>query len=176
VNRSVPQKQSGVLGVHLNSFAVERLKLIVSALKQNDAVDRVVFFCDANTKHIKKYKAICESLFSPDEATFEAYAGPDNLFKTLQKLEYVITAKLHIGIVSISFGLKVLSIAHHSKTTRLYKQIGREDWCIDRKQVNFSDINNGIDKLMSSKDASMNVSELQENYRKLHQHLGKALN
>ncbi|MDT2706161.1 polysaccharide pyruvyl transferase family protein [Enterococcus dispar] len=56
----------------------------------------------------------------------EAYKHSDNkkLIELISKSEYVITNKLHVGIVGISFNKKVISIPNHPKVSNIFSQLG----------------------------------------------------
>ena len=58
------------------------------------------------------------------------YVGVDALREKLAGYELVVTCKLHVGIVTIAQGGRVISIAQQSKTPRLYRQLGLEDYCV----------------------------------------------
>ncbi|MGX8698783.1 MAG: polysaccharide pyruvyl transferase family protein, partial [bacterium] len=52
------------------------------------------------------------------------------LCRLLERMELVVTAKLHVGVVSASLGASVLSFPlHPEKTMRFYRQIGEEGRC-----------------------------------------------
>lgn len=55
----------------------------------------------------------------------------------LNKMEVVITTKLHVGIVGAALGKSVVSFpAHREKTQRYYRQIGEEDRSIHLSKIN----------------------------------------
>lgn len=56
------------------------------------------------------------------------YTYPDQLCAFLSLADVVVTAKLHVGIISASFGLSVISFPlHQHKTWRFYAQINETD-------------------------------------------------
>lgn len=75
----------------------------------------------------------------------------------LNNMDFVITVKLHVGIVATLFEKSVLSFARHkSKTKRFYKQIGYTDRCILLSQVNENVIYEMINKYI---DIPMKIDE-----------------
>ena len=71
----------------------------------------------------KTYKAIV----SPNKKIY-LYCSVKQLCDVLSKVDFVITPKLHVGIVASTFGKSVLSFPiHREKTGRYYKQIGESD-------------------------------------------------
>lgn len=57
------------------------------------------------------------------------YQSPRGLLTLIQDSDLILTDKLHLGIVGINLGKKVVSAANHPKTLRFYKQIKREAYC-----------------------------------------------
>lgn len=57
------------------------------------------------------------------------YQSPRGLLRLIQDSDLIITDKLHLGIVGVNMGKKVVSTANHPKTLRFYKQIKREAYC-----------------------------------------------
>ncbi len=67
------------------------------------------------------------------------YDHPWRFLASLNRLDVVVTSKLHVGLVSAALGKSVLSVPSHPKTTRLFRQLGREDRCLAGRVVsNFS--------------------------------------
>lgn len=58
------------------------------------------------------------------------YTSHWDLTAVLQKMDVVITSKLHVGIVSTALGVNVISIPYHSKTIRFYDQMNSSDRCL----------------------------------------------
>ena len=69
------------------------------------------------------------------------------MVETIAKSSLIITSKLHVGIVSIAQGGKVISIPAHEKTFRLYKQLGLSDFCIQKGSLNETQLISTIRKL-----------------------------
>lgn len=57
------------------------------------------------------------------------YRSPRGLLTLIGGSDLIITDKLHLGIVGVNLGKKVVSTANHPKTLRFYKQIKRETYC-----------------------------------------------
>lgn len=57
------------------------------------------------------------------------YQSPKGLLTLIRDSDLIITDKLHLGIVGVNLGKKVVSTANHPKTLRFYKQIKREAYC-----------------------------------------------
>lgn len=58
------------------------------------------------------------------------YTNPENLCELLRQCKLVLTYKLHVGILSATFGSSVIAIAKHEKITRYYNQIGEIGRCV----------------------------------------------
>lgn len=57
------------------------------------------------------------------------YRTPGGMLALIKAADLILTDKLHLGIVGINLGKKVVSVANHPKTLRLYKQVNRESYC-----------------------------------------------
>ena len=65
------------------------------------------------------------------------YNDPWQLCSLLNECDMVITAKLHVGIISAALGKSVVSFPHNKeKITRYYNQINESDRCIPLKDIN----------------------------------------
>ncbi|MBY8155782.1 polysaccharide pyruvyl transferase family protein [Vibrio fluvialis] len=58
------------------------------------------------------------------------YKDVDNFINDINSLSYVVTSKLHVGIVASALGKKVCSMPYHAKVKRLYESFGRDDLCL----------------------------------------------
>lgn len=64
----------------------------------------------------------------------------------LEKLDIVLTNKLHVGIVSYAMGTTCIAVPYHSKTQRFYKQIKRENLCKQLKNLEKGEVYNLLNK------------------------------
>lgn len=55
------------------------------------------------------------------------YRGPSSVLSLIKTADLVVTTKLHVGICAAVLNKQVISIAKHSKTERLYRQLGRPE-------------------------------------------------
>lgn len=60
---------------------------------------------------------------------YYSYRSPGGLLELIEDSDLILTDKLHLGIVGINLGKKVVSVANHPKTLRLYKQVNMESQC-----------------------------------------------
>ncbi|MEX2380773.1 MAG: polysaccharide pyruvyl transferase family protein [Opitutales bacterium] len=107
------------------------------------------------------------------------YQGPWFLSAVLSELDFVITTKLHVGIVATAFNRQVLSFPTHAKTPRFYRQVGWADRCLPLSELKAGEAFDRICSLMNrasvhdpirdsvKKDAARNrlmVKEVVENF------------
>lgn len=78
---------------------------------------------------------------------FNEYEDPWDFVEIIKNLDIVITNKLHVGIVALSFGKKVIATPTMPKTHRYYKGLGLSHLCLDS---NSNDFIKNFDKLISS--------------------------
>lgn len=62
--------------------------------------------------------------------SIKRYVSHWDLVATIAHASFVVTTKLHVGIVSATLGTRVCAIPYHPKTSRFYSQIGEERRCL----------------------------------------------
>jgi len=130
-----------VLGVHFSirpEFPQDKIPAIVSFLKRtsenytiklvNDQKGQMSLEKEANITRFIKENNI--------DYTQIEYHDPNTLIEELNKLDAIVTSKLHVGILGYALRKPVLSIPNHTKSFRFYKQIGRGKFCIAPNEVN----------------------------------------
>ena len=116
----------------------EVLKKIIPSLNRflNNNKDFGVIVCNdfLNIEDISKN--ICYNEIETQYKYAYNYYSAYQLCSLINYSDYIITAKLHVGIIGSSFGKSVLSIPlHSSKTTRFYEQIGESDRCVHMNDI-----------------------------------------
>ena len=95
------------------------------------------------------------------------YKSPNQMISNLNEIDKVITSKLHVGIVSYALGKGALSIPLHSKTSRFYEQIKREEFCIPLENITPQLLFEKFEKLSSSTITENPLFEDATNNKKL---------
>jgi polysaccharide pyruvyl transferase WcaK-like protein len=81
---------------------------------------------------------IAKNIFQ--NVTLEEYSSPTSFLKLINSSEIIFTVKLHVGILGLASGSKVISTYVHEKSLRFYNQIGLSNVCF-----NFNNISNQMD-------------------------------
>lgn len=117
------------IGIHLpiyNSYGSE-LKNIINEINEycSDLKKyKLVLFNDFYKEgYDYKIKDAILSRFDRQDILEVPYTNPNQMISLLNNLDILITSKLHCGIVANCLNKYVISIAEHSKTERLYKQL-----------------------------------------------------
>lgn len=63
------------------------------------------------------------------------YSNTRDLINIISDSEYIITNKLHVGIVGLSYDKKVIATPNHPKVINLFKQLGITDQLIEKNKV-----------------------------------------
>lgn len=115
---------------HISYFLdfLEKLKADYNLLLLEDSENQFKNNSTENITYLLKERNISLDILE--------YKNPDNLMENIENVDYVITSKLHVGIVSYALGKKTLSIPLHTKTVRFYEQINRLDFCLADKNFN----------------------------------------
>lgn len=93
-----------------------------------------------------KTKLACKTVYCYD------YRHPWQLCSLLKEVDMIITAKLHVGIVSAALSKSVVSFPVHSeKTKRYYRQIGEPERCMPLRDTTPVIIENMLECLHDKK-------------------------
>ncbi len=124
-------KKCKVLFVHLTTRMNEGKNNVIEDLKEyfqqeNDVY--LLFGCDqkTNTQYLRASELAND--FPKDRCKVLAYNSPWELSSVLNRVDAVLTDKLHVGIVATLFQKEVVSVASHKKTLKFYRYIDREEW------------------------------------------------
>lgn len=127
----LPPKRGKRIGIHVTTYSaapvqtrqiLEGVARWVRSLPESD-ID-IVVFCDAGIGRFSTEVYVELSAMLP---TFNiinrAYWGPPDTLALLKSCDVIVTTKLHVGIVSVGYGMPVLAVGPHSKIDRLYRQL-----------------------------------------------------
>jgi polysaccharide pyruvyl transferase WcaK-like protein len=136
-NSKINNKSKGLLGLHfpgttLNNYNKSDLFLSFLKIINND-FEIVIIEDGPGQYHTKDEKSIYNKIRRSNDFNVDVleYNNPKVLIENLAKLDYIITSKLHVGILGYALKKQVLSIPLHQKTVRFYKQVKREDFCMN---------------------------------------------
>lgn len=94
----------------------------------------------------KELKELAQGLHT-DKTYVYQYENPQKMMDLLNYADFVVTTKLHVGIVSCSLSKPVVSFPFNSrKIERYYKQIGESDRCRPIRNVSSDDAGKVIEK------------------------------
>lgn len=142
-------KQKRVL-IHLHKLPDSVIGEVVVFMHKRLSMEYdFVIFYDTPTNHSSqtvRYQPIVDSLTGRrvEFAWFENFISTKDY---IDNSELIITNKLHVGIVGIACGCKVLSIPTHSKTLRLYRQLGLSNYCLPLNEFTMPKFTNAFDSL-----------------------------
>ena len=148
----VPGPRSGV-AIHLPGMSPEVVETALSVLAAHPLgkSERIEAIFDAPpTEGLETWTADLQRIAQAKlgrKLPIFPYPGVDVLREKLGGYELVITCKLHVGIVTIAQGGKVVSVAQQSKTPRLYRQLGLEEFCVPLAQLSPARLTAAFDRL-----------------------------
>lgn len=151
-----PVGQEGRSGValHVPDMAPRDLETVFRVLAASPAcrgAERIDVIYDAPTgPSVGAFEAalqsVAQSVFGRS-LPIKPYPGLEPMLAALESYELVVTNKLHVGIVTIAKGGRVISTPHHIKTPRLYRQLGLSDYCVPLSSLTPQDLAAAIEKL-----------------------------
>lgn len=161
-----------IVFVHYNHSeeALEKFAKVVNMIKSSSDNYHFVVGSDQiltdEDEKLNKFKEICNVSFS-----HYRYDSPYELLYLLNKVDNVITCKLHVGVIATVFNKSVICIAEHpTKSKRYYKRIGYPKNCMSLYEVDESQI---FDLFMQTKDVNIAIPEAEMKLAKLHYDLLK---
>lgn len=101
---------------------------------------------------ISNYEAIIREKINTDAFYMYSYKNPWQLCALLDKVDLIITPKLHVGIIGATLSKSVISFSiHYEKVRRYYKQIGEQERCIPFDLVSQEIIEKQLEKFHEKK-------------------------
>lgn len=148
-----PEGRSGV-ALHVPGMPKRHLETLFQVLADAPAwrrAERIEVIYDTPTgpdaaEFQAGLQAVAHAVFGR-ALPIRAYPGLDPMLEALHGYELVVTNKLHVGIVTIAKGGRVLSTPHHIKTPRLYRQLGLSDYCLPLSSLSAADLAAAVEKL-----------------------------
>lgn len=126
-------RTGSVAGVHLSSHILGShfvAKKFIDAIAGSLAAVRwhhIVLFADNphGVKHQRSIEEIRLALAANGhDVEVREYAGPGRTIETIASIDFLITAKLHCGVIALSLGKYVVCIGSAPKLRRFYRQVG----------------------------------------------------
>lgn len=129
-----------------NDLIIQKIIPAVKQFLNRHEEYKVIIGCDQYNKEQKIVLNDLERRFTLYNCAVYYYEYPKELCALLSRVDFVITTKLHVGIVASTLGKAVVSIAgHYNKIKRYYTQIGEDNRCIELETSNTEDIYNLIE-------------------------------
>lgn len=120
--------QSARIGFHLSA----RVPALIDAmfnLSDEAFSGKEVWYIEDHPGELRKLAVINSDLKEFFGARILSFRSCDDFMDGLSTLEFVVTSKLHVGVVACSLGMRVCSIPYHPKVRRFYSDIGRPELC-----------------------------------------------
>lgn len=127
-----------IILVHYNhdKYALERFSKCLNDFLANNNDYLTVIASDSILEYDNEYYELFKKNFQHDSLHF-IYEDPHELTALLEKVDIVLTCKLHVGVVSSLYGKSVVVAAcHPEKTKRFYEQINQPERCVSLYETN----------------------------------------
>ena len=135
-----PNKFEKFIGIHIvNQYQDKKIFNYIKGAIRKLSLDKkayFVFISDGISRRGKKLQQEIDaeniaSELNRDSYEFYDYKNHWEMCALLEKLDLVITSKLHVGIVSTALETSVISLPYHTKTIRYYEQIDAKERCLE---------------------------------------------
>lgn len=147
-----------IILVHYNhdKYALERFSECLNDFVKNNNDYLVVVASDSILEYDNEYYELFKQRFQHDSVHF-IYEDPHEMTALLEKVNIVLTCKLHVGVVASLYGKSVIAAAcHPGKTKRFYKQINQSDRCVSLYESNNEQLVGLLDRY---KDKKINIDD-----------------
>ena len=99
------------------------------------------------------------------ECSLINYSDPKEMISLLQKVDVVLTCKLHVGVVSCCLGKSVIAAAcHPEKTMRFYEEINEKNRCVDLYSISEQELGELLERYYTYRICISDLSIKKANY------------
>ncbi|BFL84876.1 hypothetical protein LFREDSHE_33260 [Shewanella baltica] len=149
---SIHAEKNSKIALHVPNLDVENIAKLIEGIMASEYTNNSIDFIldsssDFSDERVRDIKTLISELGFAGSVEFVNYDNVSSLISRLSRYMFVITTKLHVGIVSTAIGTKVISVPGHPKTLRFYKQIELENFCIPKRELTALSITQLISKL-----------------------------
>lgn len=123
-------------GIHVNSMPEPVLTQVVDALLSQPSdhsrpSSSMILLADGvlPPDSRRRYEDLANRIGYPLNSP--EYNSVDDLMERIADCETIVTSKLHVGIVATALGRKVISLPVHPKTSRFYRDLSLQAFCLD---------------------------------------------
>jgi exopolysaccharide biosynthesis predicted pyruvyltransferase EpsI len=123
-------------GIHVTSMPEPVLAQVVEVLlsqppNHSRSSPSIMLIADSavSPRSLRRYEELAKRVGCPLNSP--KYNGVDDLMERIADCETIITSKLHVGIVASALGRKVISLPVHPKTSRFYKDLSLQEFCLE---------------------------------------------
>ncbi len=114
------------LSQNANNLIIDKIVRPLNIFLKKHPEYGVVVGCDQYSKSSKEELRRVKNCLKCDNILLYNYDNPFSLCSVLNKMDFIITTKLHVGIIGATYSKSVISISGHSeKILRYYKQINQ---------------------------------------------------
>ncbi|TLP36817.1 polysaccharide pyruvyl transferase family protein [Arcobacter arenosus] len=116
------------VALHLSSH---KPKLNDYILKYFDNANYDTWFIEDHFGEYEKIKNLNPQIEKILKNKIIRYTNYENFIKTLNSFDFILTSKLHVGILSSALNKKICSFPYHGKVINYYKEVGYSDLCCE---------------------------------------------
>lgn len=88
-----------------------------------------------DSKVAREIVEMLEPEIRPSVSVDASFNTPEDLMEKVRPLDFVISTRMHMAILSLCVGVPVLPISYEFKTTELYRGLGQEKWVTDISEI-----------------------------------------
>lgn len=160
-------KNKKILFVHYNhsELAMEMFGKTIKKFLEVNSEYVIVVGSDQILKNEEvMYEKFCE--YVEERCMFYKYNSAHELIALLNRVDTILTCKLHVGVVSAMFAKSVICAAvHPEKTIRFYERINNRERCVSLYETNEEELLFLLNKFL---DTKIKISKDEINKAKVH--------
>lgn len=137
----------------------------IDFLNSNPNITPVIIIDNDNTSQNNSANYIINNV--KQKCIIHKYSNIWETVAILGDLDFILTNKLHVGIVSYALGTQCISIPYHPKTQRFYKQIEEDAMCIPLLEIERNSVRNLLSNSLNDEFITTWKENREKNYPKL---------
>lgn len=164
---------------HLHNLKEALVREIITLVNSDHHYSNVIYqyvilYDNPSQENLKSKKFYADLFTRLNINNYSIYTYKDHYttLDIIKSSEVVITNKLHVGIVGIATGSKVISLPTHQKTARLYRQLDLATYCMPSHLFSSSEFSN---KLRLLEKWSLDRSIIENGINRLYHHISSFL-
>ena len=114
--------------------------------------NKEVWFIEDHPGEYERVKKVNPNIENLIGSNYILYTNNETMISNIDMFQFILTSKLHVGIVSSVLNKSICSFPYHDKVKQFYYEIGRDKLCFSKNILNEKDINAHINNCLNGEN------------------------